>query len=241
MANSITLADFHDIQLSIIDHVGKKWLNAEQCGLALGYAQTNASSGIRTIYNRHTDEFSEADARRVNLTRRDGKTSEQLIFSDTGCIKLGFFANTPRAKEFRNWASRALAAQAVAATVAPVDLQASLDTLTRHMGTLAQGMETLLRQEKRNERYIGLLEINQKGHIKITREVEAQVLELSGQGMPQASIARLLRISASTVNQLIHGKYIFSPRAGAAPVDQVQATIENMIQIEQAAREGSAA
>lgn len=110
-------AEFHGLKLDIIDHAGRRWLTAEQAGLALGYNEANASSGVRNLYNRHADEFTEADSRRINLMRRDGKTSEQLVFSDTGCIKLGFFANTTRAKEFRTWAAKTLAAQSAPVVV----------------------------------------------------------------------------------------------------------------------------
>jgi DNA-binding CsgD family transcriptional regulator len=41
------------------------------------------------------------------------------VFSSTGCIKLGFFANTGRAKEFRAWAAKVLDGQ-VPVLVAPV-------------------------------------------------------------------------------------------------------------------------
>ena len=41
----------------------------------------------------------------------DGKAYNTRVFSQTGCIKLGFFSNTPTAKTFRKWAARVLAGE----------------------------------------------------------------------------------------------------------------------------------
>lgn len=107
---NLMLADFHGLPIHIVDHAGKKWLTAEQIGLALGYDQSNARKGVLKIYERHGDEFTEADTCVVNLTTQ-GQARATRIYSETGCIKLCFFASTPRAKEFRTWASRILAGQ----------------------------------------------------------------------------------------------------------------------------------
>lgn len=140
-----TPAEFFGTPVQIIDHGGQLWLTAEEVGLCLGYTPGNASNGIRGLYNRHEDEFTEADARRVNLTRRDGKPSESLIFSATGCILLGFFSNTPRARQFRAWAKEALASQPQP-TVPPAptfERQARLPSqprITRHLERLIMEM-----------------------------------------------------------------------------------------------------
>lgn len=110
MQTAIQSATFHGQQLSIIDHESRKWLTAEQIGQALGYSPDNARKGINKVFERHGDEFSELDTCVVKLTSQ-GQGRDTRIFSDTGCIKLGFFANTPRAKEFRTWASRELASR----------------------------------------------------------------------------------------------------------------------------------
>lgn len=123
MATHQLTAEFFGSPVSIIDHQGKRWLTAEEAGRCLGYNEANAGVGVRNLYNRHADEFTDADACRIKLMRRDGKTSEQLIFSGTGCTKLGFFANTPKAKQFRAWAAQTLEAgspaPAVSAQVSP--------------------------------------------------------------------------------------------------------------------------
>lgn len=103
-------AEFHGTSLSIIDHAGQKWLTAEEVGRCLGYDPSNARKGILKLYERHGDEFTEQDTGVVKLTTPGGKQSSR-IFSATGCIKVGFFAQTNRAREFRTWASLALARQ----------------------------------------------------------------------------------------------------------------------------------
>ena len=108
-----SVAEFLGTPLSIINHAGKRWLTAEQAGRALGYNEANARQGVNNLYNRHEDEFTEEDSTIIKLMTVDGKQREARIFSDTGCNMLGFFANTPRAKDFRAWAKKALAAQPV--------------------------------------------------------------------------------------------------------------------------------
>lgn len=237
-------ADFYGLPLNIVDHAGKKWLTAEQVGLALGYNQANAAAGIRNLYNRHLDRFDEGDACRINLMRRDGKTSEQLVFSDTGCITLGWLSNTKRAAEFQRWAKQTLAAHMSGHAVlpSPTPVEARLDRLEAATTTLAGHMAQLVKVSCQQAhkldvtaRYIGLLEINQKGKVRVTRTVEAQVLALQAQGMPQADIARLLRLSNSTVSLLVHGKYKWSAEQAALPPESVESLLERMIEQERAA------
>jgi hypothetical protein len=109
----IISAEFLGTQISILDYNGQKWLTAKQAGLALGFDELNARKGVLKLYERHADEFTDRDTCIVNLTSQgtDGVEQQRAtrIFSETGCNKLGFFAQTPRAKEFRAWAARALA------------------------------------------------------------------------------------------------------------------------------------
>lgn len=104
-------AEFFGSSVSIIDHAGKRWLTAEEAGRCLGYNDANASQGVRNLYNRHADEFTEADTCQIKLIWQ-GQQREIRIFSSAGCIKLGFFANTPKAKQFRTWAAQTLEAGA---------------------------------------------------------------------------------------------------------------------------------
>ncbi|THF60926.1 hypothetical protein [Pseudothauera rhizosphaerae] len=114
-------AEFHGIPLSVIDHAGRRWLTSEQVGRALGYAEANAAQGIRNLYIRHADEFTDSDTCQLKLSWQ-GQMREMRVFSDTGCVLLGMFANTPRAKDFRIWAKTVLAGQAPAPAPTPVSL-----------------------------------------------------------------------------------------------------------------------
>lgn len=111
-------AEFFGAPVSIVDHAGKRWLTAEETGRCLGYAKANASQGVRNLYNRHADEFTDADTCQINLIWQ-GQQREIRIFSGTGCRLLGFFANTPQAKKFRAWAAQTLEAVAPIAEAAP--------------------------------------------------------------------------------------------------------------------------
>lgn len=108
MAMQQFAADFHGTAVQIIDHAQRKWLTAADVGRCLGYAADNARRAILKLYDRHADEFNAEDVGVVNLTTPGG-CQDTRIFSATGCIKLGFFANTTRAKDFRAWASKVLA------------------------------------------------------------------------------------------------------------------------------------
>lgn len=107
----LTRAEFLGQSLEIIDYAGQRWLTAKQIGLALGYDQASANDGITRLYSRHHDEFTEADTFTVKLTANSRGNPNTRIFSSSGCILLGFFANTARAKEFRVWAKQVLASR----------------------------------------------------------------------------------------------------------------------------------
>lgn len=123
------LAEFHGTTLNIIDHAGRRWLTAEQAGLALGYNKANARIGIQNLYSRHADEFTEADTGVINLITPGGR-QDVRCFTSSGCIKLGFFASTGRAKEFRAWAAKVLDGQPAPV---PAALPAARCTITRRI------------------------------------------------------------------------------------------------------------
>ncbi len=224
MANALTTAEFFGTPVTIHDHAGRHWLTAEEAGRCLGYNEANARQGINNLYNRHTDEFTEEDTCVISLmTQVQGR--DLRIFSATGCQKLGFFANTARAKDFRTWAARVLAGSAVppAPTLAP---DARLDRLDANMAQLAAGMSTVLATLDVTRKYIGLLEVNQQGKRKMTEQVRRQITILHEEGMNKADIARLLRVSRTAVSLYLAGKYhaLPEPEAGApkaAPVDEI--------------------
>ncbi|WII93165.1 BRO family protein [Kingella negevensis] len=102
-----------DVSVSIISHDNRRWLTAEDVGRCLGFGKGNERDGIIKAYNRHADEFSTEDTCTVKLTVQ-GQRREIRIFSETGCIKLGFFSNTATAKQFRKWAAKVLSGRMAA-------------------------------------------------------------------------------------------------------------------------------
>lgn len=248
MANNLP-AVFNGTHLDIIDHEGKRWLTADQIGLALGYDRANARKGIVNLYNRHEDEFTVDDTCVINLMTQ-GQNRETRIFSATGCHLLSFFSNTSRAKEFRAWAKQVLNGQAAAPVAAPAIAEPSPPALDRladnmavmagHMGDMAQGVKTVVTQMNATGKYMALLEANQRGHAKITREIEAQAQLLHAQGMSLSSIARLLRISKTSTWKLVNGEYPDTARMLAEPKIDVQGALERMIEAERAVIVGQA-
>lgn len=204
-------AEFHGTPLSIIDRDNQKWLTSEEVGRCLGYDESNARKGVVKLFERHGDEFAEADSRVVNLTSRDGKPRPTRIFSSTGCIKLGFFANTPRAKEFRAWASEALAGKSGAVVVsAPKPDPATLQLATE-LG--------LMRDELRlqSAAMLGLyreLDRARRGHIqaltKLTNErqrqaaadAKATVIRMLAEGYSHADIAAATGKTRNHIRQI---------------------------------------
>ena len=198
-------AEFFGDPVSIVDHESRRWLTAEQAGRCLGYAESGARKHILKVFERHSDEFSEEDTAQLKLTTPSG-LQECRIFSATGCNKLGFFARTARAKDFRTWASKVLS-EKLAAPVAAAPVPAPIAEIAGHMGTLAAGMNAVLAQMNVTGKYIELLEMNQTSKRRVTREVVAEVFTLRAQGMASNDIARLLRISRTAVTSIIQEKF----------------------------------
>lgn len=213
MATQLTTAQFEGLQLSIIDHDGHKWLTADQIGLALGYAADKARQGINNLYKRHQDEFTVEDSTVIELMTVDKKMREARIFSATGCHLLSFFSNTQKAKNFRSWAKQVLAGS-VQDELTTNDRLEMLEIATLNMAShMSQLVKISHQQAEKLEvtsRYIGLLEISQKGKVKVTRQVEAKVLALRAQGLSMTDIGCNLRISTSTVSLILKGTYPFA-------------------------------
>ena len=112
----------------------------------------------------------------------------------------------------------------------PLSPEQPASRLETHMAQLAAGMNTLLAQNRMVHKYIALLEMNQKGRRRIKREDEAIILRLRDEGLSQADIARLLRISATAVNRIIHGEYRFSDSPAGKGISEL---LEEMLAREQ--------
>ena len=225
-----SLAEFHGTQLSIIDHGGKKWLTAEEVGQCLGYSEANARQGVNNLFKRHEDEFTEDDTCVINLMTQ-GQNREVRIYSEPGCKLIAFFSNTRIAKDFRAWAKVALSQTAIVAPATP--LEASMERLAGHMGDLAAGMNTVLTQLDVTRRYIGLLEINQNGRVRVTPTVKAHIRALKAEGMTHADIARITRVSRTVVVLVVNGQYPETQVTDESPVT-VAERLDAWIEREQA-------
>lgn len=168
------------------------------------------------------------------------------IFSATGCQKIGFFAHTPTAKDFRAWAAVTLEAAAPApadelpAVVRSPRLEAnvarmasSIETMAASLTTLAAGMQTMQTQLDVTAKYIGLLELNQAGKRKVTAAVAREALALKAEGMNHADIARLLRISRTAVSLIVRDKYPVAIPESAVPQKGPGELLEEWIAREQ--------
>lgn len=180
-------AEFFGNPVSIVDHNSKRWLTAEQVGRCLGYSEENARHGISHLFNRHADEFTESDTCVVKLTTQ-GQGRDTRIFSASGCIKLGFFANTARAKQFRSWAAATLETAAAAPAVLP-SVAASLK-MTRRKERIAL------------ELFVAGHDIAAIGkHLEISRSTASLVLHgkyqfATGAGEPECSPALIAAVAA---------------------------------------------
>lgn len=202
-------AEFHGTPLSIIDRDGQRWLTSEEVGRCLGYAEANVSQGVRNLYNRHADEFSEADTCQIKMIWQ-GQNRDLRVFSAEGCVMLAMFASTPRAKEFRQWAKRELAGKSGAVVAAPQAEPAALQ-LAQEIGSLRNEMQL------QTAAMLGLyreLDRARRGHIqaltKLTNErqrqaaadAKATVIRMLAEGYSHADIAQATGKTRNHIRQI---------------------------------------
>lgn len=104
-------ARFEDLELTVIHKDGERWLTAEQAGKALGFAHPH--NGVWKLFKRYQEEFEDGEDYTVAKLATVTGLRDTIIFSPTGCMLLGMFARTPRAKAFRKWAKHLLAEAAL--------------------------------------------------------------------------------------------------------------------------------
>lgn len=202
MNTSLNTLDFNGTALDVIAHEGQRWLTAEQVGTCLGYAEANAGQSIINVYNRNADEFTESDTCQIKLISQ-GQSRTVRLFSSTGCNKLGFFANTPCAKEFRTWASRVLAGQAVVMEPTPGRAALTGDKVDK----LLDLMEQILRVIPK------LLEATQNGNRQkrsrrcMHQEDVARILSLRERGYTLDELVTETDFSQSQCWCVITGRY----------------------------------
>lgn len=95
---------FHETTFHPVEHDGASWLTASEIAHALGYAREDS---VSRIYDRNSDEFTDAMSLTVNLTVSGEINGLQnvtaRIFSLRGAHLVAMFARTARAAEFRRW------------------------------------------------------------------------------------------------------------------------------------------
>ena len=230
----ISSAEFFGTPVNIIDHAAQRWLTAEEVGRCLGYNEANARQGVNNLFKRHEDEFTEQDTCVINLMTQV-QQREIRIFSSTGCIKLGFFANTSRAKDFRAWAAKVLAAQPVQAVVHnPAD--ASLVAMVQAM------LQVQMQAFERVDRLCGVVEklietlpaiLNvQRPRLRRPPIFEKDlplIFALREQGATLTDIVRTTGFGQTAVWYVLEGRYAIMPggrvKKTPAPTDVVSAIV----------------
>lgn len=207
-------ADFNGTAINIIDHQGQRWLTSEEVGRCLGYDHSNARKGVWRLYERHGDEFTEADTCVVNLATQ-GQGRAMRVFSATGCIKLGFFANTVRAKDFRAWASKVLAGEPQAVPAVTPQQAFAVDIARKLADELGEMRRTIDAQGAVITALYGKVEGAQRAQIsalrslatlrqrQATREAVETVIRLEAQGVPRAEIVALTGKTLNHVKQIV--------------------------------------
>lgn len=142
-------------------------------------------------------------------TRQSTKTDYHLTLDMAK--ELSMVERNEKGKEARRYfidCEKRLYALAVSGTADPLTvITAHLQKMSDNMQILANATTATMAKLDHTERYISLLELNQKGHIKVTPEVVEQVKAMKADGYSQGNIARMLRISTATVSQIVNGTY----------------------------------
>ena len=197
--------------------------------------QIGCSDAFSRLNFEHADYTdAKGEARRMYRMTRDGFAFLAMGFTGSRAaqFKEAFIAAF-NAMEARLRGSVPPAIQAsVDAVSAKVDrLDAALQQMAAGINTLANSTAVVQQQLHYAHRYVGMLERNQRGYSKITRELEAEIKALRLAGMSTNAIARLLRIPRTTAYTVMTDQYKW-PTAGTEgqrpPLD-VQAVLEQMI------------
>lgn len=113
---------------------------------------------------------------------------------------------------------------------AQVAMTDPLTSIAHNMQILATATQATLAKLDHTERYINLLELNQKGNIKVTPEVIEQVKLMKSQGYSQANIARMLRLSGTTVSLIVNDKYPMTAVASDENITRLVNTAKSVLE-----------
>lgn len=184
---STHLASFHGYPIEIIDHNNKPWLTAEQIGLAIGIK--HARTSVLRSYSRHADEFTDKMTCVVNVTTQ-GQSRQVRIFSPRGAWMLAMWAQTERAKQFRQWVLDVLEQH----TQPQPEQKADKLPSTHSQVVLDQREYIDLLKAK-----ITLLESGRRRRRDFTAEEKQQIITLHNQGKNNGEIGRLLGRGPSSI------------------------------------------
>lgn len=203
MSNKLISAEFHGEPINIIEHAGKRWLTSDAVGKCLGYTAGEERRAILKLYKRHRDEFTDQDTEVVSLATRGG-LQQTRIFSDTGCIKLGFFAKTKIGKEFRNFVSDKLAT---------ANMEAALHQPTQRPGQVEEVKASRAREELlkakplwgRIARYVGMGLSGTEIALLLNRDTATvrrhrRRMEACGILKPPANLARMRELGLTLIS-----------------------------------------
>ena len=187
---------FENTALDVVDRAGNPWLRLHQVGVALGYSRADS---INKIYQSNADEFTDQMTALVKLPdllhRNDvaGQLREVRIFSLRGCHLLAMLARTDKAKAFRSWVLDILDGLTPQQNVTAELIGLMRDMAQAQKQTLAL-IETLAPRRKSEPRDI------------LSADVPA-ILALKADQVPQAQIARQLKLSTASVSLIVRGYY----------------------------------
>lgn len=112
-----------------------------------------------------------------------------------------------------------------------------LASITQNMQKMADGMQVLAQASTttmakldHTERYINLLELNQKGTVKITRELAEEVKRYRAMGYSLSEIARHLRISKTSASLIVNDKYPFAELPSDQSVNRMIETCRQLVE-----------
>jgi prophage antirepressor-like protein len=143
--------EFEGVLLNVFEDDGQEYFSAEDIGTALEFKDPRRK--ILQLFNRNKGEF-EGLSRVLNLSTRTStgafRPNRLTVFNAEAAMMLGFFADTPKAKAFRRWASRFLTS--------------GIEKLKAHVLKLEAANRKLL--EKGRQKALPGPEVGNKGEIK---------------------------------------------------------------------------
>lgn len=96
----MTTLTFQNKPISVTHYQNQIWFTVFELGKALGYS--DHSRNVKSIYERHADEFTPNMTALINM-QTNGGMQKVRIFSLRGAHLIGMLSHTKVAKEFRKW------------------------------------------------------------------------------------------------------------------------------------------